>query len=166
MLVTNEDLRPVLAQILFGKDYEKHLALVVPKQGNFLDPRTVQDTDSFFTYYISSVEKQTLNPTAMYAQHTSNVLLTVRLQGVGIGAERLMLTTLFWDERDDVRKLFETVNCVLLDSKRTIISAPYFQEGVNTLLAFETVLKLSCALTIEETLSPMPELILSGSVDY
>ena len=75
-----------------------------------------------------------------------------------------MLSTLFWDEREDIRAMLDHLNCALLETPRTVVSTPYFQDGANTILSYETVFKISCALTLTEELPLMPSLELRGGL--
>lgn len=163
MLLNANMVQEFLAKTLFGEDWEENMKLIVHRQGNLANAQQLFGCSAFFTYYVSSYEKKTLN-ISDGNHHTANVIATLNLQGIGTNVEPMMLTTLFWDERSDVRENLERLNCTLLESPRTIVSSPYFQDGANTLLSYETVFKLSCALTQKETLDLMPELILSGDL--
>lgn len=163
MLLNASMVQEFLAKTFFGDNWQENIKLIVHRQGNLANAQQLFGCSAFFTYYISSYEKKTLN-VSNGNLHTANVIATLNLQGIGTEVEPLMLTTLFWDERADVRENLEELNCVLLESPRTIVSAPYFQDGANTLLSYETVFKLSCALTQKETLDLMPEIILSGDL--
>ena len=163
MLLNANMVQEFLAKTLFGEDWEENMKLIVHRQGNLANAQQLFGCSAFFTYYVSSYEKKTLN-ISDGNHHTANVIATLNLQGIGTNVEPMMLTTLFWDERSDVRENLERLNCVLLESPRTIVSSPYFQDGANTLLSYETVFKLSCALTQKEPLDLMPELILSGDL--
>ena len=166
MLLTPEQIQTVLAKLLFGSKWEENEKFVVHKQGNLANAQQMYNSDAFFTFYTSLFEKKTINPTAIAATHTANVVFTLHLQCIGKHAEEHMLTTLFWDEREDVRTYLESLDCVLLETPRMIVSAPYFQDGANTILSYETVFKISCALTISDKLEPMPDLILGGRLRY
>jgi hypothetical protein len=161
-----EKMRDFLAKVLFGKTWERNKRYVVHKQGNLANAQQMYNSDAFFTYYTSLYEKKTLNPTTEGGIHTANVLFTLHLQCIGKHAEDYMLQTLFWDERSDVRDLLSELDCVLLETPRTIVSAPYFQDGVNTILAYETVFKISCALTLDisDTLTKWDGVELKGSL--
>lgn len=166
MLLDAVQIQEVLANALFGEQAEQNKKFIVHKQGNLANAQQMYNSTAFFTYYTSSYEKKTINPTAMGSVHICNVVFTLHLQCIGKKAEQFMLTTLFWDEREDIRKMLFDLNCILLETPRTIVSSPYFQDGANTILAYETVFKISCALTNEEELPPMPDLVLEGSLQY
>ena len=166
MLLSAEYLQEVLAKALFGENWRENKKFVVHRQGNLANAQQMYNSDGFFTYYVSSYEKKTINPTATGNVHTCNVIANLHLQCVGKRAEEHMLTTLFWDERTDLPKYLAALDCVLLETPRMIVSSPYFQDGANTILAYETVFKISCALTLSEELPTMPGLILKGSLQY
>ena len=164
MLINEKQLQEVLAKALFGKKWRQYKKFVVHKQGNLANAQQMYNSEAFFTYYTSLFEKKTINATSLNGVHTCNVVFTLHLQCIGKRAEELMLTTLFWDEREDLKSLLAVLNSTLLETPRTIVSSPYFQDGANTILSYETVFKISCALTISEELPSMPDLILTGSL--
>ena len=166
MILNAEKMQELLSRALFGNAWEENKKFIVHKQGNLANAQQIYNSDAFFTYYISMYEKKTINPTATGGIHTANVITTPHLQCIGKHAEEYMLSTLFWDERTDLEKWLAELDCVLLETPRMIVSAPYFQDGANTILSYETVFKLSCALTISEELPTMPELILTGGLQY
>ena len=164
MLINAKQLQEILAKALFGKEWKQYKKFVVHKQGNLANAQQMYNSEAFFTYYTSLFEKKTINPTSLNGVHTCNIVFTLHLQCIGKRAEELMLTTLFWDEREDIRSLLASLNSTLLETPRTIVSSPYFQDGANTILSYETVFKISCALTLSEKLPSMPELILTGGL--
>lgn len=166
MILNAEKMQELLSRALFGDAWEENKKFIVHKQGNLANAQQMYNSDAFFTYYTSLYEKKTINPTATGSIHTANVIATPHLQCIGKHAEEYMLSTLFWDERTDLEKWLADLDCVLLETPRMIVSAPYFQDGANTILSYETVFKLSCALTISEELPTMPELILTGGLQY
>ena len=166
MLINAKQIQEVLAKALFGDLWQQYKKFVVHRQGNLANAQQMYNSEAFFTYYTSLFEKKTINPVSLNGVHTCNVVFTLHLQCIGKRAEELMLTTLFWDEREDIRSLLATLNSTLLETPRTIVSSPYFQDGANTILSYETVFKISCALTLSEELPSMPELILTGGLQY
>lgn len=166
MILNAEKMQELLSRALFGAAWEENKKFIVHRQGNLANAQQMYNSDAFFTYYTSLYEKKTINPTATGEVHTVNVVATLHLQCIGKHAEERMLMTLFWDERKDIEQWLSELDCVLLETPRTIVSSPYFQDGANTILSYETVFKISCALTISEELPPMPELILTGGLQY
>lgn len=162
-MINAKDIQEFLAKTLFGERWEEAKKLVVHRQGNLPNAQQRYSCSAFFTYYVSSYEKKTLNITDQ-GEHTANVIMTLNLQGIGTNVEQMMLTSLFWDERIDVRENLAKLNCVLLETPRMIVSSPYFQDGANTILSYETVFKISCALILKEQLDHMPDLILLGDL--
>lgn len=162
-MINANDIQEFLAKTLFGDQWEEYKGLVVHRQGNLPNAQQQFGCSAFFTFYVSSYEKKTLNITDQ-GEHTANVIMTLNLQGIGTDVESMMLTSLFWDERIDVRENLSKLNCILLETPRMIVSSPYFQDGANTILSYETVFKISCALILKEQLEPMPELVLLGDL--
>ena len=162
-MIDAEDIQEFLAKTLFGEQWEKAKGLIVHRQGNLPNAQQRFNCSAFFTYYVSSYEKKTLNVTDQ-GTHTANVIMTLNLQGIGTKVESMMLTSLFWDERTDVRDNLAKLNCTLLETPRMIVSSPYFQDGANTILSYETVFKIACTLILKEQLEPMPELVLLGDL--
>lgn len=150
MNLTQENLQHVLSKIFFGDELPEHLALIVPLQGNFLNPQQLtadKMPSAYFTYYMSCTEKKTLNQSFDNA-HEACVLRDLQLSCIGRDAEMLMMNTLFWDERTDVRELFAKYNAILLESPRQVFARPFHQHGENTILEYSTSMKLSCTLTL------------------
>lgn len=143
----SESLREVLCKILFGVVDETHLSLVVPLQGNFENPQQINKISAYFTYYVSNTTKKLIN-TEYENDHIANVVRTVELSCVGKDAELLMLNTLFWDERVDVRALLNEYGTVLMDTPRTILARPLVQQGMNTILSYTTTIKLSSQIRL------------------
>lgn len=166
MLINAKQMQEVLAKALFGKLWKQYKKFVVHKQGNLANAQQMYNSEAFFTYYTSLFEKKTINATSLNGIHTCNVVFTSHLQCIGKRAEEFMLTTLFWDEREDIRSLLAALNSTLLETPRMIVSSLYFQDGANTILSYETVFKISCALTLSEELPSMPELILTGGLQH
>lgn len=162
-MINAKDIQEFLAKTFFGEQWEEAKKLVVHRQGNLPNAQQRFNCSAFFTFYISSYEKKTLNITDQ-GTHTANVIMTLNLQGIGTNVEQMMLKSLFWDERIDIRENLAKLNCVLLETPRMIVSSPYFQDGANTILSYETVFKISCALTLKEQLEIMPKLILLGDL--
>lgn len=166
MLIKAEVMQEFLAKALFGKDWQNNKKYVVHRQGNMANAQQRYNSSAWFTYYTSMYEKKTINPALNQGEktRTCNVVFLLNLQCIGKKAEDFMLSTLFWDEREDIRAMLDHLNCVLLETPRTVVSAPYFQDGANTILSYETVFKISCALTITEELPLMPSLELRGGL--
>ena len=145
----SEDLQEALCRILFGDATPEHKALVVPLQGNFLNPQQILDKkcSAYFTYYISNTVKKTLNHDNENV-HTACVLRYLELACIGKDAERMMLNTLFWEERSDVREILREYGTILMDTPRNILARPYFQEGFNTILQYSTTFSLSSSIQL------------------
>lgn len=146
----SEPLQKALCRILFGDELPEHLKLVVPLQGNFLNPQQLtadKMPSAYFTYYTPNTTKKLLN-------HQNDEVITacvvrdVELSCIGKDAEELMLNTLFWDERLDVADIFSEYGSVLMNTPRNIFARPFYQHGENTILQYSTVFKLSTSIEL------------------
>lgn len=162
-MLTNITLQPILSKILFGSDEQQFLDLVVPKQGNLLNPQQAVQCSAYFMYYIKAHKKELLNTTEQ-GVHVAHIVSDIVLQCVGKQSEEFMLATMFWDERSDVRKSLEEQNCTLLETPRAIYSVPYFQDGANTILSHEVTFRLSQTLVYTEPKELWQGLELKGSL--
>lgn len=162
-MINAQSIQDFLAKTFFGEEWKENKQFIVHRQGNLPNAQQMYNSSAFFTYYVSSYEKKLLN-ISDNGTHTANVVITLNLQGIGTNVEPMMLTTLFWDERSDVRNNLSELNCTLLETPRMIVSSPYFQDGANTILSYETVLKIACALTQQERLELMPNIVLLGEL--
>lgn len=163
MNINSENTKEFLAKALFADKWEEYQDLVVNKQGNLANPQQTKNVSTFFLYWIRTYEKRTVN-SSYKGKQIADVVVTLSLQGVGLRAEEFMQTTLFWDQRSDIRDLLSKLNATLLESPRLIVSVPYFQDGANSIFAYETVFKLSCTLILETVPEPMPSIELNGNV--
>ena len=145
----SDSLQEALCRILFGDTTPEHKTLVVPLQGNFLNPQQVLEKkcSAYFTYYVSNTTKRTLNNTNENV-HTACVTRTLELTCVGKDAEQMMLNTLFWDDRRDVRDIFNEYGTILMDTPRNVLARPYYQEGFNTILQYSTTFSLSSSIQL------------------
>ena len=164
----SEDLRNALCRILFGDEKSEHLDLVVPLQGNFMSPQQILEKKptAYFTYYISNTTKELLNNDNNEGTHTACVARLLELSCIGKDAERLMLDTLFWDERTDIRDIFNEYGTILMETPRTILARPYYQNGLNTILAYSTTFKLSSSIELQSKTEHWDpdSLVLSGGL--
>jgi hypothetical protein len=160
-MIDAEHLQEFLAKVLFGDRWKEYKKFVVHRQGNLENAQQKYNSSAFFTFYVQAYTKETLNA-HIEDEHIANITLKLNLQGIGTNAEQMMLTTLFWDERSDVREELNKLNCILLESPRMIVGSPYFQDGANTILAYDTVFKISCTLTEKDKEELMPDIILGG----
>lgn len=68
--------------------------------------------------------------------YTKMVKVRFRLSFVGPQAEALALSTLMWDDRTDVKEIFDKYRAQLNYNERTIFSYPVKNEGFNDSLCW------------------------------
>lgn len=166
MNATLINFQPMLCRCLFGKDDETTRALVVPRQGNLLNPSQATEIDAWFAYYCPTMTRVLANR-QFGLQHVATMLAELELQCVGRNAEAMMQSTLFWEDRVDIVNIMAEYGVQLKHSARQILSYPYFQDGLNTALAYQTNLTLICHIVLEEdpaSLKQFKELILKGKL--
>lgn len=166
MNATLINFQPMLCRCLFGKDDETTRALVVPRQGNLLNPSQATEIDAWFSYYCPAMTRTMANrqfgPT-----HVATVQATLELQCVGRNAEAMIQNTLFWEDRVDIVNILAEYGVQLKHSARQVISYPYFQDGLNTVLAYQTKFDLVCHIILEEdvaTAKQFKDIILKGKL--
>lgn len=154
----------VLSECLFGDTSDEHLSLVVPRQGNLLNPMQAMNCSAYFTYYNSLARR--IIPNRDYGANVNTLVeVSLELQCVGIDAEAFMLSTLFWDSRTDVQDAFARVHSQLKNTDREIRSNVYFQDGANTVLSYDTTLTIISALHLDiHEDRELRQLVTQGSV--
>lgn len=145
--ISLENLQLMLCEALYGDTTDEHLAIVVPRQGNLLNPQQMMQCSAYFTFFISEAHKIMPNR-AFGTDLVASVDCKVELQAIGLHADKYMLTTLFWDERADIHKLFGKYHTQLRQTDRRIVSTPYFQDGANSCLSYNTTLNVISAVTL------------------
>lgn len=164
--LTLKSIQPMLTEILFGDTTDEHMQNVVPQQGNLRNPSQLVNASAYFTYYISMQRRALLNRN-WGLEHVATLLYTLNLRCIGINAETYMQSTLFWDDRTDVRKILASYDSQLLNTPREIIAVPYFQDGVNNQLSYNTEIKLVSLITNSEdeaTAQRWKQIILEGDL--
>jgi hypothetical protein len=144
-------LRETLALIFFGSADEEHLRYIIPLTGGWVVPTADpgQKVSTWIGYQIVSIR-----PTATSLMRDDVLFkeckIYVRLWSVGEQAEELMTSTLFWDERIDVKNLFDEYLGRLLQGGREIISQVYEQEGLNSQLCWMTDMLFAAYASLDQ----------------
>lgn len=142
MQLNQTTLRGILAEILSVN--EKY---IVPKQGNWWNPQTPgANIANWCAYRISSNKPRTA---PFYVETTESTLgalpensvcvlklASVELQFVGPYSEQLAQSVAMWPLREDVRAQLQKVNGSIMYEDYTAIPSVFFQEGNNTVLAW------------------------------
>jgi hypothetical protein len=144
------NLRRTLAGIFFGDERDEYMKYVVPLTGNWTAPaaRAAETVSTWIGYQITSIR----------AIATSilrgDVLLKdgkirARLWAVGEQAEEFITSTLFWDERRDVRERFEKNLGRLIAGGREVVTQIYEQEGLNDTLCWITDITIAAYIRFD-----------------
>ncbi|MBR5007884.1 MAG: hypothetical protein IKY09_02785 [Methanocorpusculum sp.] len=142
MQLNQTTLRGILAQILSVN--EKY---VVPKQGNWWNPQQPgANIANWCAYRIKSNRPRTA---PFYVETTKSTqgalpensvcvlkLASVELQFVGPDSEQLAQSVAMWPMRGDVRAQLKNVNGSIMYEDFTAIPSDFYQEGNNTVLAW------------------------------
>jgi hypothetical protein len=142
--LTTRNLRRTLARVFFEEDDDEHLKYVVPLNGNWLVPTTDprESVSTWIGYQIASIR-----PIATSVLRgdvlLKNCTVRVRVWAVGEQAEAFITSTLFWDERADVRERFERNLGRLIEGGREVVTQVYEQEGLNDTLCWITDITLA-----------------------
>jgi len=148
-------LRSILSEIFFSvEDREENLRYIVPKQGNWFNPKEdlANLKDTWIAYNIKErVSLLKAIPTEeeveeeLFAANWVPELVSIDLQFVGPIAEQLANSVMHWPKRADVAEAFSVVSGVVRDDKIRVISSWFKQEGLNTVYSYNTSFRLYCA---------------------
>jgi hypothetical protein len=140
MQLNQTTLRGILAQIL-----SVDAKYIVPKQGNWWNPQQPgANIKNWCAYRIKSNKprtapfyKETTQP-GQTPQNSVCVLkiASIELQFVGPQSEELAQSLAMWPMRSDVKALLATVNGAVMYEDYTAIPSDFYQEGNNTVLAW------------------------------
>lgn len=143
MQLNQTTLRGILAAILSVD--EKY---VVPKQGNWWNPQASgNNVANWCAYKIKSnkprtapfyqaIEKTTNNASVVKNNVGVLKIATVELQFVGPLSEQLAQSVAMWPLRSDVKTQFQSVNGAVMYDDYTAISSDFYQDGNNTVVAW------------------------------
>lgn len=163
--VTIPNYKRMLAKCLFGDTSDESMAQILQKGYSEIDPQSAEQS-AIFVFHIRNMQKRILNRT-FDTSHYSLVTVDLELTAIGIDAEALIQQTLFWDERTDVAAAFAENNSQLMNTARTITAWEWFQDGLNTTMAYTTTLKLVSVISLEEEQDPALDIravLLAGQI--
>lgn len=136
MQLNQTALRGILAEILSVD--EKY---IVPKQGNWWNPQRMNANIATWCAY--RIKSNTPRTAPFYKEIENGVeavvvlkTAVVELQFVGVLSEELALSVGAWSLRADVKAALEDVHGSILYENLSAISSDFFQEGNNTVLAW------------------------------
>ena len=136
MQLNQTTLHGILARIL-----SVDAKYIVPKQGNWWNP---QDKDrNIATWCAYRIKSNRPRTAPFYKELTegknSAVILklaTIELQFVGIQSEELAQSVALWPLRGDVQSELQNVHGSILAEDLTAIPSDFYQEGNNTVVAW------------------------------
>lgn len=135
MQLNQTNLRGILAKILSVD--KSH---IVPKQANWWNPQSrLKNISTWCAYRIKSNKPRT----APFYKEIDGVncavvlkLASIELQFVGEKSEEIAQSVAFWTLRDDVKNALADVHGSILYEDDTAISSDFFQDGANTVIAW------------------------------
>lgn len=155
MALSQTSLRTILAQIL-----SIDAKYIVPKQGNWFNPQdTPVATDKPDTWLAYNIDEGVPRNLPMLLETTDETKMAsvvwmigkVELQFVGKRAEEIAQTVPHWIHRRDVKDAFASIGAELMADDAYYRVHTYYQDGLNTQLAFGVSLKVLHSTVIETT---------------
>jgi hypothetical protein len=167
MELNQTTLRGILAAILSVN--EKY---VVPKQGNWFNPQEANaNIENWCAYQIRQNRPRTLPfydaGTEGNTQKNAGAVLKIAdidLQFVGPQSEQLANSVAFWSLRSDVQEQLEQVHGAIMNDEYDAISSIFSQDGNNTVMAWNTSIRVQWYDILETNQGRMPGLIFDGKI--
>lgn len=172
MELNQTTLRGILAAILSVN--EKY---VVPKQGNWFNPQEANaNIENWCAYQIRQNRPRTLPFYDVGTQRQGQVetkvnggavlkIADIDLQFVGPRSEELANSVAFWPLRSDVQTQFKTVQGAILNDEYDAVSSFFMQEGNNTVMAWNTSIRVQWYSLLDTNQGRMPSLLFQGKVN-
>lgn len=169
MDLNQQTLRGILAQIT-----SVNQGNIVPKQGNWLNPQEqISAPDTWCAYLIRSNQPRTvpfyttgIKNGVKVNRATTEKIATIELQFVGPQSEQIAQSVCMWPLRSDVAAQFKTVNGAIMNDDLNAISSVYYQDGNNTVLAWNVTFRVLWYQTIETNQGLMPSVQFNGRINY
>ena len=149
---------------------------VVPKQGNWWNP---QDKEANIANWCAYQIKRNRPRTAPFYNEGSVTqqsittpvngvavlkIAEIDLQFVGPQSEELAQSVSMWPFRSDVKTQFQTVHGAIMTDEYDAISSYFHQDGANTVMAWNTTIRVLWYSILDTSQGPMPALTLEGNV--
>lgn len=165
MELNQKSLRGILEKItLVNKDF------IVPKQGNWWNPQESSKADTWCAYIIRSNTPRTV-PFYTSCEDDGRInsatvlkIATIDLQFVGLQAEEIAQSVVFWPLRSDVQEAFESVHGSIMNDRLEAVSSNFYQDGNNTVLAWNVTIKVLWYHLLATGQTLMPDVDLGGKV--
>lgn len=167
MELNQTTLRGILAQILLVEP-----KYVVPKQGNWWNPQAKDaNIANWCAYQIKSNRPRTApfyDEGNNHGQPVNGVavlkIAEIDLQFVGPKSEELANSVAMWPFRSDVKEQLQQVHGAIMNDEYDAISSHFHQEGANTVMAWNTTIRVLWYSIMDTNQGPMPDLTLEGNV--
>lgn len=167
MELNQTTLRGILAAILSVD--QKY---IVPKQGNWWNPqKTDANVENWCAYQIRRNRPRT---SPFYDEGNDNgqpvngvavlKIADIDLQFVGPQSEELANSVAMWPFRSDVKEELEKVHGAILNDEFDAISSNFYQEGLNTVMAWNVSFSVLWYSILDTSQGFMPQLEISGNV--
>jgi len=167
MELNQTTLRGILAAILSVD--QKY---VVPKQGNWFNPQEANaNIENWCAYQIRQNRPRTLPFYDVGKEGSSKKnggavlkIAEIDLQFVGPKSEELANNVAFWSMRTDVQQQLAQVHGAILNDEYDAVSSVFMQEGNNTVLAWNTSIRVQWYHFLDTNQGQMPGLIFKGKI--
>lgn len=163
MQLNQTNLRGILAAILSVDE-----SYIVPKQANWWNPQQDGEKKLWCAYRIKSNEART--PPFFREIDGKNCvcvlkLAKIELQFVGEKSEEVAQSVAMWSLRNDVKSEFEKVHGSILYENLSAFSTDFFQDGLNSVIAWNiSDLRVLWYDILETNLSKLTDVELHGSI--
>jgi hypothetical protein len=161
------NLRDVLCKIFFGSEWESKKKYVVPLQGNWYNPSQVHNLDNWIGYVIDSLSTDVaiVNRGDDGRRYYREAQTTIHLSFIGVDAENLAQSVLFWLVREDVKKLLDDKYKGVINNKEfEIYSSLYEQEGLNSTLCWNVEFSLQHNILLDSESPILRKADISGNI--
>ncbi len=163
MDLNQSTLRGILAQILSADE-----AYIVPKQGNWWNPQeAASKPDTWCAYVIRSNRPVTApysSPTPNGNRMCVDKIATIDLQFVGPQSETVAQSVALWPHRADVASALAEVQGAIMYTDMEARSSNFYQEGANTVLAWNTSIKVHWVQVMETSQVLITKAALEGNI--
>ena len=167
MELNQTTLRGILAQILSVDP-----KYVVPKQGNWWNPQAKDANIANWCAY--QIRRNRPRTTPFYEVGTTNnqkvnsvavqKIAEIDLQFVGPKSEELANSVSMWPLRSDVKAQFQTVQGAIMNGEYDAVSSNFYQEGGNTVLAWNVSFKVLWYSIKDTNQGAMPHVTFEGKI--
>lgn len=164
MELNQTTLRGILAQVLSVN--EKY---IVPKQGNWWNPQeNQQNIKNWCAYQIKSNRPRTApfyNSDGNKNRVVVEKIAEIALQFVGPDSEAIAESIAAWPLRADVKAALQTVQGAILYDDMNAVASTFFQDGNNTVIAWNVTIRVLWYSVIETDQGQMPGLNFEGKIN-